>query len=418
MCKLLLLFLVSGCAFFIERIDTSLVSERKTPKDELEKPGYCPLDKKYRLQLVGTSDNSQSVYLDLVRSLGAETLDFFDHFALWNLLQFSTRPDQSSPTSRLQVMLHQKGKSSYYDFFSEDPDRQYPYLFGVDWILRKFGKKRSLEYYAGVLDKHLGQKLKIGKDFESFLFYNLKYIKDNPDLAPYYLRGTDVLKENETSPALTYGKIIAIFRRAQKAQNIVVNTSLTKFVTEKGNSGSCNYDFSLYDNSIFLIDKAIPSSNVYGLSQGPSAFMAASAQKLTSIESFEGLPLFKGISKVRSSAVCLIETGDDKIWTFSNQSRDPGQHLFHLIRYGLPASKSTAEVDKLIHHSRHLFLSDPVRLIIESRKSGKEQIENLLKLNLPIYNADKLGNIWAYTLFEKENRFIIDGRNPGAFKCQ
>ena len=90
---------------------------------------------------------------------------------------------------------------------------------------------------------------------------------------------------------------------------------------------------------------------------------------------------------MRSTAVCMIENEKKKIWAFSNQSRDPGQHLFHLIKYGLTESSTTADVDKLIKHSRHLFLSDTVRLIIESQKSSKEQIENLLKLNLPIYNA-------------------------------
>ncbi|HXH29637.1 MAG TPA: hypothetical protein VNJ01_02380 [Bacteriovoracaceae bacterium] len=418
MLKLLLLGLLGGCALFIQQIDTPLVSDTKKPKNVQVIPGHCPLDKKTKLQLVGTNDNSQQVYQEMVRALGPKIEDFYDHFALWNLLQFSTRPDQSSPTSRLQVMLHHKSKSSYYDFFSEETEDQYPYLYGIEWILKKVGKKRNLEYYAALLDQNLGQKLKIGKDFENFLVSNFKDIRDSSEMAPFYQRGTDVLKENETSPKLDYSRVIASYRRAQKKQKIIVNTSLTRFVTDKGQTGSCNYDYGLYENSIFLIDKTIPSSNVFGLALPTAAFMAASAQKLSSITSLEGLPLLKGVSKVRSSAVCLIETGEDKLWTFSNQSRDPGQHLFHLIRYGLTASKSTAEVDKLIKHSRHLFLSDPVRLVIESQKSGKAQIENLLKLNLPIYNAEKLGNVWAYTLFEKSNRFVIDDRNPGAFKCQ
>jgi hypothetical protein len=146
--------------------------------------------------------------------------------------------------------------------------------------------------------------------------------------------------------------------------------------------------------------------------------MASTSQKIEKILPINGFPLFYGESKVRSSAVCMIENQDNRIWTFSNLSRDPGQHLFHLIRYGLARTKSTAEVDKLIRHSRHLFLSDPVRLAIESHRSRKDQIENLLKLNLPIYNAEKLGNIWAYTFFNSRGRFIIDDRNPGSYSCK
>jgi hypothetical protein len=59
-----------------------------------------------------------------------------------------------------------------------------------------------------------------------------------------------------------------------------------------------------------------------------------------------------------------------------------------------------------------------VRLIIESNRSRNEQIENLLKLNLPIYNAEKLGNIWAYASMGNLSRYIIDDRNPGAFVCK
>jgi hypothetical protein len=397
MFKFLFLLLITSCSFFIEKIDTPLVRDTEFKKQAPDTPGFCSSDKKIPFQLVGTNDNSQAVYSEI---------------------QLSVRPDQSSATSRFQVLLHQDQKSYYFDFFSEVADDQYPYLYGIEWVLKKFGKNKSLEYYAEILNSSIKGKLRIGKDFENFLVKNIPLIKNEPELAPYYFRGSDVLKENETSPALDYKAVIAIYRKVQKDQKIIVNTSLTQFVTEKGSAGSCNYDFNLYDNSIFLIDKVIPVANLYGLSIEKGAFLASSSQKLEKIQSLKGLPLFKGESKVRSSAVCMIENGPNKIWAFSNQSRDPGQHLFHLVRYGLPRSQTTSEVDKLIRHSRHLFLSDPVRLIIESSRSSEDQIENLLKLNLPIYNADKLGNIWAYTQFSEGNRFIIDDRNPGAFRCQ
>ncbi|MCM2348498.1 MAG: hypothetical protein NDI69_00665 [Bacteriovoracaceae bacterium] len=416
MFKLFILLTLSSCSLFIDRIENPIVKDEKLASKEPVVAGYCPFDKKVSFQLVGPSGNSQKVYNDIVK--GIPSLDFIDHFALWNLLQLAVRPDQSSVTSRFQVLIHQGEKSYYFDFFSEDKNEQYPFLYGIEWVLKKFGKKRSLEYYAAILNQTLGQKIKIGRDFENFLVKNLARIKGNPDLAPYYFRGSDVLKENETSPALDYKAVMNLYRKAQHKQKIIVNTSLTQFVTEKGHAGSCNYDFNLYDNSIFLIDKFIPVANLYGLSIPDSAFLASSSQKLEKIAAIEGLPLFKGESKVRSSAVCMIENNGNKIWAISNQSRDPGQHLFHLVRYGLPQSQTTAEVNKLIRHSRHLFLSDPVRLIIESERSSPEQIENLLKLNLPIYNADQLGNIWSYTKFQEGSRFIIDDRNPGEFRCQ
>lgn len=415
--KFSLFFLLSGCSYFIAKIDTPLVSEQSYLKNLPEVPSYCPITQQASLQLIGSAGNSQQVYPGLSEKLGPSP-ELLDHFALWGLLQLSVRPDQSSPTSRLQVMLHHNGPTHYFDFFSEFNENQYPYLYGIEWILKKFNHKRKLEYYARILDQHLGQKLKVGKDLENFLFKNQAFIRANKDLAPYFFRGAEVLKENETAPVLNFGRIVREYRRVERDQKPTVNTSLVQFVTESGNSGSCNYDFNLYDNSIFLIDKSIPVANLFGLSSGKGAFLASSSQKLDKANSFYGMPVFKGESKVRSSAVCVIEEGPKKIWTFSNQSRDPGQHLFHLVRYGLSSAQSISEVDRLLRHSRHLFLSDPVRLIIESQRSRPNQIENLLKLNLPIYNAQKLGNVWAYARFNDQERFIMDDRNPGTFTCR
>lgn len=416
MLKLTLLIFLSSCAFFVEKIDRPLVQKKEFKKETMTE-AFCPMDQKLNFQLVGTKDNSQQVYHSLLRSLN-QKLDFLDHFALWSLMQLRIRPDQSSATSRLQVLIHQNEKSYYFDFFSESSDDQFPYLYGVEWILKKFNKKTSLETYAEMLKSPAIKDLKIGKDFENFLVKNLSEIKNNPELAPYYFRGAEVLKENETSPLLDFRNVIRLYRKNEKEQKIIVNTTLNEFLTDTGSSGRCNYDFNLYDHSIFLIDKVIPVANIFGLSSSKSVFFASSSQKLDQIESLKGLSLFKGVSKVRSSAVCMIENQAKRIWTFSNQSRDPGQHLFHLVRYGLPSSKTTQEVSRLIKHSRHLFLSDPVRLVIESSRSSEDQIENLLKLNLPIYHAESLGNIWAYTHFNEGDRFIIDERNPGSFSCK
>lgn len=416
MFKLFLLLIIASCSLLVQKIDEPLIKEDKTLKRKDVSLNYCPLDKKYDYLLVGTSQSSQEDYLSFAK--GRKDLDFIDHFALWTMLQLSTRPDQSSPTSRLQVLFNDKGKSYYFDFFSEESQDQYPYFYGIQWILKKFNKPQTLEYYARIIENSLGDRLKIGKDLANFLSKSKDAIKENKELAPYFFRGSEILSENESVPILSYTQIVKEFRRVEKLQKIVINTSLTKFVTESGQTGSCNYDFNLYNNSIFLIDKVIPVANLFGLAYKNSAFMSSSSQKLDSMTSLKGFPLFKGESKIRSSAVCMIENKDHKLWTFSNQSRDPGQHLFHLIRYGLPRSQTAPEVNRLIMHSRHLFLSDPTRLIIESSRSKKAQIENLLKLNLPIYNSDRLGNIWAYNMNAESSRFIIDERNPGAFVCE
>lgn len=414
--KIFLLLALGGCSFFISKIDTPMVNETDYLKNIPETPTFCPVEAHPTLQLINTNAQSHAVYQEFSEKF--PKFDFLDHFVLWTLLQMSVRPDQSSPSARFQVLIRLDTETTYLDFFSETPQNQFPVLFGLEWILNKYKKKTTLEGYANILEHQFPQKLKVGKNLESFLISNQAKIKDDSVLGPYFIRGTEVLKENERTPKINYNSVIKYYRTLLKQQKIIVNTSLTGFKTPTGQRGSCNYDFNLYDNSIFLIDRTIPIANLFGLATQKSAFMASTSQKIEKIIPINGFPLFQGESKVRSSAVCLIENEGNRIWTFSNLSRDPGQHLFHLIRYGLARSTSILEVDKLIRHSRHLFLSDPVRLVIESNRSRSDQIENLLKLNLPIYNAEKLGNIWAYTTFGEQSRFIIDDRNVGSYSCK
>lgn len=411
-----LLFL-SSCSFFINRLDTNLVEKKDYQNKIPPVPTYCPLSAKPTHQLVGSNESSHALFIDFIKSHG-EGLDFLDQLVLFTLVQVATRPDQSSPTARFQIAVNFKNKVQYFDFFSEQATDQYPLIFGLDWIIKKFSQKKTLETYAQILDEKFPKKLRVGNNFEAFLKSHQEELKSHPILGPYYLRANETLQENERIPGFSFKKLIAIYRKKEKSQKIIVNTSLTPFNSKTGEKGACNYDFNLYDNSIFLIDKTLPVANLFGLAHHTEAFMAATSQRVKVIDAIDGMPLFKGESKVRSSAICIIERNADKIWLYSNLSRDPGQHLFHLIRYGLGQTRSIAEVDKLIRHSRHLFLSDPVRLIIESSRSHPDQIESLLKLNLPIYNSDKLGNIWGYAQYPQGNRFVIDDRNGGYFLCK
>ena len=49
--------------------------------------------------------------------------------------------------------------------------------------------------------------------------------------------------------------------------------------------------------------------------------------------------------------------------------------------------------------------------------SSKQQLDGLLKLNLPIYNARKLGNVWAMYKDKNDHNIIIDDRTDGQITC-
>lgn len=409
--------LLSSCGMLINKIESPIVEKEVIYKNREMKPTYCPVEQNPKLQLVGANKSSQESYIKFSNKL--KNVDVIDHLVLWSLVQLSLRPDQSSPTARLQTLINYQDEVHYFDFFSESDEDQYPYLYGLEWILKNYKKGTSLDHYVNILEGRLQDLMKVSPDLERFLLKNQEMIKLNATLAPYYFRGTDVLRENESTPRINLHRVLREYKKVRKKQNIIINTTLHKFSTTKGYVGQCNYDFNLYSKSIFLIDKTLPVSNIFGLALGKNAFLNSSSQVFKKAESLFAGPLFKGSSKVRSAAICSIENKNTKIWAISNESRDPGQHLFHLIKYGLPLAENFEEVDKLFKHSRHLFLSDPIRLVIESNRSEQQQIQNLLKLNVPIYHADTLGNIWGYVQTpEKKSRFIIDERNSGDFTCK
>jgi len=410
-----LVFAISSCSYFLKQIDQETIARKNSVDNFNSIQTFCPISERVNFQAINTNKHSQEFFIDFIKS--RDELDFLDHFALWTLLQATIRPEQSSPTARLQLIMNFKDPA-YFDFYSEDSSNQFPTLYGIEWILKKYGKKTKLEKYAQLLDQHFQNQMKVGTQLADYLFQNKAALLSHPVLGPYFIRGTEPLQEDERVPSVPYKKLVQHYRKFEKSQKITVNISLTSFQTQQGRSGECNYDFNLYDNSIFLIDKVTPQGNLFGFTNNRQSFFAASSQKISEHAPVENFPIFKGHSKVRSTGVCILKTELGSIWTLSNNSRDPGQHLFHLIKYGLMSANNGQEVDKLLKHSRHIFLNDPLRLVIESSRSREDQIENLLKLNIPIYNADLLGNVWAFSSLNKESRFIIDDRNPGAITCK
>lgn len=106
----------------------------------------------------------------------------------------------------------------------------------------------------------------------------------------------------------------------------------------------------------------------------------------------------------------------------ASDSRDPGQHLYHLFKLNLEKVITTSDLDTLIKFSRHLFLTNPLRLIYESHRGSEKQLTELLKLNIPIYNANNLGNIIGLLIDQKNEKkshhFILDDRHEGHLSCQ
>lgn len=414
MSRLLALLLLVGCTTVIDKLDLSAEVPRRTVRIDPSLT-VCAHPSQRAPQLVGSNPNAQKKFSELLRGPEGAELDFVEKIVVWSLLQTNIRPDLASPTARFQFVLRHQGPSRYQDF-TGDEQGGYPFFEGLATLLKGHPKKRPLLYYAGLLDRQFPGNIVAGKQLELRLREMKPQLAADPKLRQYFFRGDELVRESERLTRIPFQKLVGEWLTVRRPSP--VNDTLFSYRKTPQLDVKCNYDFSLYDNSIFLIDKDENVGHLFGLTQGADSFLAVVSQRTPAPRALFGTPVLSGNAKVRSSAMCLIKSPDRETWVVANQSRDPGQHVYHLFRYGLTRVQTPADFQKLISHSRHMFLSDPLRLVIESGRSREEQIQELLKLNIPIYNAEAIGNIWGWSNIQNEGgRFYIDDRNPGSLFC-
>jgi hypothetical protein len=343
---------------------------------------------------------------------------FIDKAVLWSLYQFNLRPDTSSPSSKLQIFLKINGKDEYFHFFSKAEDT-FPTLYGLEALLKKYNSKYSLYTLAKIADAQFKNHYKVSKNFEDFLYNNREELRKNSTFKRYFFRGDETLRENENISAYALTNIIRLYQQKKKNKDYQLSQKLFSYDKSIRFKSQCNYDMNMYSNSIYLIHKDFIKSHLFGIKDGTNFLLASTSQDLGALTQLNNSPFFKGRSQSRSAAFCKFNfEKDQNIWMTSTESRDPGQHLYHLIEYGIEKVKTIEDLDQIMRFSRHLFLENPHRLIIESKRSSQEQLDRILKIDIPIYNANQLGKVWGFYSTRGLHKFIIDDRGKGEVSCK
>lgn len=422
------LLTVQSCAFFVNRFDKKKLEQESAFYKSENKKLYCEAGKKF--QLVNSNPLTQEAFATFLERVDKKnSLKFVDKAVLWSLIQMNLRPDLASPTSKLQVFIKSSAGFDYFHFYSKE-EGAFPYLGGLEHLLKKHKSRRSLRELSLLIDRYYGDIFTVDHDLEAFLAQNKSKISANPVLKRHYMRADESLKENERIPKYSLASIVDLYAKNKGRFSAEVANSLFSYqMSEGAPKALCNYDMKLYSNSVYLIHKEFIRSHLFGLKTKEGAFLASASQRLESIKPVNSSVFFKGASLTRSAAFCAFEFSKNHkgsstqkaspkdMWMVSTDSRDPGQHIYHLLEFGMEAPSSLGEVSSLIGFSRHLFLEDPTRLIFESNRGTKEQLERLLALNLPVYNARSLGDMWAYYDNATEG-FVVDERGDGQIKCE
>ncbi len=416
------LIFFSSCTYFVEKFQSQEQNEitlKKNPRT------YCPQKNKNETILINANKKVQQSFLQFLQILQERSISTtsIEKSVLWAMIQMNSRPDLASPTSRFQAITSTKKKSLFWDFQKDpsSPDIAYPFLYGLEKILDYYSSK-SLTSLARLIDLYYPNAMFISEDFQAFIKSRESEIQNSSLFKEFYTRSNELIKMGESLPKIKFGILTQNYLNLKKKMKIRTSNHLYEFSKNSTLSIQCNFDMRLYSKSVFLINPTEIVNHIYGLKRDDFMFMGLNGQEIDKLTSINQSPLLAGNSNIRMASLCSYnlkkELSGFELWLISDQSRDPGQHLYHLYQYGLEDITSIEDLDTLVRFSRHQFLTEPLRLIYESQRGTKAQLDELLKLNIPVYNSFSLGNIWGNIRFRNQlNYFVLDDRTNGNLSC-
>jgi hypothetical protein len=400
MSRVIFLFILGGCSFFIPRDyipQSKIVSNTQT---------YC--EKNQGINLYNSNKKSQEIFLENLKRCQANTkLNDLEIAILWTLNQISIQPHMANPEGRLFVYLNYNG----IEFIEDAQTGELPYFSLLIHLLNEYKNKKSLSDLFAIFNKHFNTRMPVNKEVETFLENYKKQIKENELLSQHYLRGDDVLKTGEKLPSF---QLVLPKKFTPNTQTL----QTYKYKSAAENEIECNYDMKLYESSVFLISEKQQRQHFFGLQTASLTLLAAASSSLSNIE-ISTAPYLKVSPSQAPVAFCRSKLNNVSKIAISSRSRDPGQHLFHLIQYGMFDTNQVTEVDQYIKFSHHLFLTKPLRILFESKRGDDEQLTRLQSFKIPIYNVEKIGEVWtgAHDNQGPNHSLLIDERFNGEFTC-
>ncbi|MBF0299416.1 MAG: hypothetical protein HQK51_11895, partial [Oligoflexia bacterium] len=475
---------------------------------------------------LSTNPTDWEAFLKILNSNGIN-LSFIDKTILWSLLQMNIRPDLSSPTSNLQLLINENGNGMYWEFsvnetsnvlaslFSKNDssfnlenlieekseislmiddiekrttkkytDRStddiqntsdiikkpsakkekkekkeslffYPYVFGLETIANHYKSKYSLLELAELLDKYYNFSIIVNDDFEKFLNLSTE-LRSNVDFKKNYFHEDEILKQYEQIPKIDFSKVINNYlknnykisaKSIYKISNFLFNINnlneqplsktseqLVSNVNNNNNDKNsqndikdikilCNKDINTYTKFLLNIKDQQIKGNIFGnfsVNQNKSA-LAFSNQIINYPFSLFNSPLI-GTLNIHPTAsntfatFCFIQnlstTNRYTLSLISSNDRDPSQHIYHLLKFDLKNLNSLEGIKQLLQNARYIILKNPLRLILESKRTNKDQLEKIMSMDVPIYHSPALGDIWGVAhLANNPSGIIIDDRN-------
>ena len=423
-----LIMLLTGCSILSQKIDSlenqpNTYSVIKLEGASQNKKLYC-FENNYE-QYYLEDEVTQKFYTQNFINKN-KNLNFIQKSILLAIYEMLRRPDISGPYSRLQIYLR-LDKDYYFDFRPSDlsESNSMPYLYGLEKIHDTFVKKEKFKNFIKLFNSNLSNNLPVSSEFEIFLRNHKNEILKNENLINIFTKGDETLTKHESFQPSNITNILNEYYKKNLNKEALYSADKNRLIPSKNNDKLlCNFDLSIEINKddIFNYDKK--DTHPFALKEGDKLFIAIAST--LSDKSLRTLPdSYFFINKPSPTPVPLCSYVNEKmnLIAFSTLNRDPSQHLKHLFQYEIFNSESFPTLTEYLNFPRHLFLSSPERILYESKKGRKSQLEYLLSMNFPIYHVDSLGNIFGFASFKNNkknssfNSLFIDERNNFKLWC-
>lgn len=420
--SLLLVLLLSSCSFFSRKIDN--LAESKVPQSlaslGVKKNNFC--SEKTRLQYFVEDESILKFYKSL-DSVFKRERPFIQKAIMMALIELNRRPDLLSPSSRLQVFIKSGGKNHYFDFrpVNLEDDTKNPFMAGLLYLNEKFTTKTPLTSLADELDANIPQQLPVSLDLEQFLASSRGNLQNSEMMTARFFKGDETITRYETFHRMSFKNIVNRFSPAKNEEKDYVfdKNPLIQYAKKNESEIFCNINLDQENN---FSDEILSSENArihtMGLIEDDNIFLAVSSGVIQRPLKFDKKFLFMKMRSLPFAApICDIRHEEKNIILFSARGRSPGQHLKHLISYEVDKVKTPSELNELLRFSRHLFLNDPDRILYESKRGRKAQLDFFLSMNFPIYHVESLGDVFASISTGGKHNLIIDERDTTRLSC-
>lgn len=421
------LFILSGCSYFSNRIDTLAQGKPQIPDVTYSKVNYCT--EKSRYHYFTEDELTLKFFRTVESSILNKDLPFVQKGIALALTELNRRPDQVSPSSRLQVYLKLDGKIHYFDFRPKDleDDTKASYIKGLDHLAKTFLRGQTLASTAAMLDSSFPQQFPVSHEFEDFLKDQKNELQKSELQTARFFKGDETLTRYETYHRMSFKNIVNFYTSPQFSSDDKYEYDKNGlFPLSIKNNFAIKCNTKLERESTFsdeILSSENKKTNSIGFVEGENIFLAVSSAILQKPLHFEKNFFYL---KMRPSSfpapVCEFSDEHKKIVLFSVKGRGPGQHLKHLISYEIDQVTGPKMLNELLKFSRHIFLPDPDRILYESKRGRKAQLDFFLAMNFPIYHVNKLGEIFGTINYAEEKQqkltLIVDDRNATRLSCQ